>query len=105
MPDNPIIHVTIEADSLADLKAFADDTQADLGCHPVARKVARRFMMHAYLPEEQLATARTRRAAERVTIRVIENATEVGRQRQREVGTGNRFANRGQIPIGLGRKE
>jgi hypothetical protein len=105
MPEEPIIHVEIEADTLADLKAFADESQPDLGCRPVARRVAGKFVIHAYLPEPQLAAARTSPTAARITIRVIENATEVGRQRQQEVGRGNKFANRSRVPRGLGRKE
>ena len=36
----------------------------------------------------------------------LENVTEIGRQRQQEVGEGNRFATRGDnVPRGLGRKE
>jgi hypothetical protein len=39
-----------------------------------------------------------------VTMNIIENASEVGRARQAEVGSGNRFAAR-QAPSGLGIKE
>ena len=40
-----------------------------------------------------------------VSLEVVENVTEAGLQRQREVGEGNRFAARGEVPRGLGRKE
>jgi hypothetical protein len=36
---------------------------------------------------------------------VLENQTETGLRRQAEVGEGNRFAARGEVPRGLGRKE
>ena len=50
--------------------------------------------------------ARGSRAAGGVSLEVVENVTEAGLQRQREVGEGNRFADpRGTIPRGLGRKE
>jgi hypothetical protein len=52
-----------------------------------------------------LEAARGARSAGKVTIRIVENATEVGQKRQQEVGEGNRFAVRGEIPRGLGRKE
>jgi len=39
-----------------------------------------------------------------VTMTVVENASEVGRARQSEVGSGNRFAAR-MAPRGLGIKE
>jgi hypothetical protein len=105
MNDDPIIHVEIQARTLEDLRAFADEVHPDLGCRPIARRTANSFVMDAYLPESQLEVARVGRAAGRVSIRVIENATEVGRERQKEVGQGNRFAARGTVPRGLGRKE
>jgi hypothetical protein len=105
MNDDPIIHFEIQARTLEDLRAFADEVQPDLGCRPIARRTDDRFVIDAYLPESQLEVTRAARAAGRVTIRVIENATEVGRERQKEVGQGNRFAVRGTAPRGLGRKE
>lgn len=63
------------------------------------------FVIDAYLPEAHLEAARGARAAAGVSIQVVENLTEVGLQRQQEVGEGNRFAARGEIPRGLGRKE
>jgi hypothetical protein len=100
-----IIHIQIEAPTLADLRAFADEIKPDLGCRAFPRQRDGGFVIDAYLPETQLQAARDSRTASRVSIRVIENATEVGRERQKEVGDGNRFAVRGQIPRGLGRKE
>lgn len=105
MNDDPIIHVEIQARMLEDLRAFADEVQPDLGCRPIARRTDDRFVIDAYLPASQLEIARAARAAGGVTLRVIENATEVGRERQKEVGQGDRFAARGTVPRGLGRKE
>jgi len=105
MSEDPVIRFQIEGDSLEDIRAFADEVQPDLGCRAVARKTDSGFVIDAYLPESQLNAARNARSATRIRIRVIENATEVGRERQREVGTGNRFAQRGAIPRGLGGKE
>jgi hypothetical protein len=106
MTEGPIFHVEITAGSLADLKAFTDEVQPDdLGCRPVVRRRGAEFVVDAYLPEEQLDAARRSRAAGGVSLEVVENMTEAGLQRQREVGEGNRFAARGEIPRGLGRKE
>jgi hypothetical protein len=105
MNDEPIIHFQIEAPTLADLRAFTDEIQPDLGCRAIPRQIEEMFVIDAYLPETQLQAARGSRTASRVSLRVIENATEVGRERQREVGEGNRFASRGEVPKGLGRKE
>jgi hypothetical protein len=100
-----ITHIQIEAPTLADLRAFADEIHPDLGCRATPRRREGKFVIDAYLPETQLQAARDARSASRVSLRVIENATEIGRARQKEVGQGNRFAARGQIPRGLGRKE
>jgi hypothetical protein len=105
MNQESIIHIQIEAPTIADLRAFADEARPDLGCRAIPKERGGRFVVDAYLPETQLEVARRSRTASRVSIRVIENATEVGRERQKEVGEGNRFSGRGQIPRGLGRKE
>ena len=106
MTEGPIFHVEITAGSLADLKAFTDEVQPDdLGCRPVVRRRGAEFVVDAYLPEEQLDAARGSRSASGVSLEVVENVTEAGLQRQQEVGEGNRFAARGEVPRGLGRKE
>ncbi len=106
MTEGPIFHVEITAGTLADLKAFTDEVQPDdLGCRPVVRRRGAEFVVDAYLPEAQLDAARGSRAASGVSLEVVENVTEAGLQRQREVGEGNRFAARGEVPRGLGRKE
>lgn len=105
MNDEPIIHFEIRADNLDDIRAFIDEVQPDLGCRPVARKTDDGFVTNAYLPESRLDASQKMRSAKRVRIRVIENATEIGRERQKEVGRGNRYALRGTVPRGLGRKE
>ena len=106
MNEEPIIHIQIEAPTLVDLRAFTDEIRpADLGCRAIPRQEEGKFVIDGYLPDTQLQAARASRTASRVSLRVIENATEVGRERQREVGEGNRFASRGQVPRGLGRKE
>jgi hypothetical protein len=105
MSQESIIHIQIEASTLADLRAYADEIKPDLGCRAIPRQRNGKFVVDAYLPETQLQAARRSRTASRVSIRIIENATEVGRERQKEVGERNRFSVRGQIPRGLGRKE
>jgi hypothetical protein len=105
MNGESIIRVRIEAPTLTELRAFTDEIQPDLGCRAIPRQVEGRAVIDAYMPESELAAARGARSAERVTLRIVENATEVGRERQQEVGDGNRFAEREGIPRGLGRKE
>lgn len=105
MNHESIIHFQIEASTLDELRAFSDEIRPDLGCRAVPRRINGKFVVDAFLPESQLQTAQERRADSGVALRIIENATEVGRERQKEVGQGNRFTVRGQIPQGLGRKE
>jgi hypothetical protein len=40
-----------------------------------------------------------------IEVEVIEDATEVGKERQKEVGQGDRFEGGKKVPHGLGRKE
>jgi hypothetical protein len=105
MNDEPIIHFTIESASLEALRAFTDETRPDLGCRAIPKRTDSGYVIDAWLPEPQLEAARGVRSAASVTLTVIENATEVGQERQKEVGTGNRYAARGEVPRGLGKKE
>jgi hypothetical protein len=105
MNSDSIIHIEIEASTLADLRLFIDEIKPDIGCRAIPRRTGDSFVIDAYVPETQLQAARNARAATRVSLRILENATEVGRERQKQVGEGNRFAARGDTPRGLGRKE
>ena len=90
-PLPPLIHVEVHGAELADLRDFARETGADLGCRATPRREAEGWMVDAYLPEDRLEAARGARSGARVRLEVRENATAVGRERQAEVGTGNRF--------------
>lgn len=87
-----LIHVEVHGAALEDLRAFAQETDADLGCRATPRQEAEGWVVDAYLPEDRLEAARSSRSAGRVRLEVRENATAVGRERQAEVGTGNRFS-------------
>jgi hypothetical protein len=104
MNGSPLIHFEVRGATLDDLRAFADETQADLGCRGIARREAEEYVIDAFLPEDQLAAAQTSQAAADVTLRIIENLTAVGQERQAEVGTGNRYALRSEPVRGLGEK-
>ena len=102
---DPVIRIRVIATTLDSLRGFIEETEADLGCRPAARRTDTGFVTDIYLPESRLAAARTSRSAVNVDLTVVENTTEVGLARQAEVGRGNRFAARGALPLGLGRKE
>ena len=106
MADDDVHRIKVRAGTVAELRAFLDDSNMDFGCRPVARREGDGIVAEVYatLPQvEQLRAARV--AAAGVSVSVIENASEVGRARQAEVGTGNRFAARNAAPRGLGIKE
>lgn len=105
MLDESIIRLRVVAPTLEDLKAFIDEVQADVGCRAVARRGVEGFALDVYVAESQVQAVRDSRTARRVALETVENATEVGRQRQLEVGQGDRYAARDQVPRGLGRKE
>jgi hypothetical protein len=97
--------IELRAKSIEQLRSFLDGADVDLGCRPVARKVGGEYVAEIYAPLPTVERLRsTRSAAAGITIKVVENASEVGRARQAEVGSGNRFAAR-IAPRGLGIKE
>jgi hypothetical protein len=107
MNGSPLMHFEIRGATLDDLRAFTDETNADLGCRGIARKEEDGYVIDAFLPEDEFNAARNSRAAARVTLRTLENLTVIGQERQTEVGTGNRFAvrgGRGEPVRGLGEK-
>lgn len=96
--------IELRAKSIEELRSFLDGADVDLGCRPVARKVGGEYVVEIYAPLQAVERLRSARSAAGINITVVENATEVGRARQAEVGLGNRFAAR-IAPRGLGIKE
>lgn len=99
---------------------FADLPAADFGCRPVAVRVAvrvadadagteeraepaePRVAAQVLLPRDELDGLRSRRAA--VEIEEIEDVTASAEAALGEVSPGGRFAARGEMPTGLGRR-
>jgi len=104
MADDDVHRIELRAKSVEELRALLDDADVDLGCRPSVRKVGEDYVVEVYSPLPTVDRLRTARAAPGVAMNVIENASEVGRVRQAEVGSGNRFAAR-IAPRGLGIKE
>ncbi|MBB2924638.1 hypothetical protein [Cellulomonas cellasea] len=103
--DDPVLRVRVQGESLDALRAFADETQPDTGCRAVARRTGTGYSLDVYLERSRLDAARSTRAAAQVRLDVVADETANGRERQHEVGTGDRFAARGEVPRGLGTKE
>jgi hypothetical protein len=104
MADDDVHRIELRAKSIEELRSVLDNTDVDLGCRPSVRKVGDDYVVEVYSPLPTVERLRSARAASGVTMTVVENASEVGRARQREVGSGNRFAAR-TAPRGLGIKE
>jgi hypothetical protein len=103
VPDVFRCHVVAEnADAL---RKFVRETRPDLGCRPVARSSRTGVGADLYFRQDQLDRARSARSAQLVDVTAVENVTENWRARKEEVGDGDRFAARGAVPHGLGRKE
>jgi hypothetical protein len=96
--------IELRAKSIEELRSVLDNTDVDLGCRPSVRKVGDDYVVEVYSPLPTVERLRSARMSAGVTMTVVENASEVGRARQREVGSGNRFAAR-TAPRGLGIKE
>lgn len=104
MAEDDVHRVELRAKSIDELRAFLDGTDMDLGCRPVVRKVGDEYVMEVYTPLPAVERLRSARSVSEITMNIVENASEVGRARQAEVGSGNRFAAR-IAPSGLGIKE
>jgi hypothetical protein len=104
MADDDVHRIELRAKSIEELRSVLDKSDVDLGCRPAVRKVGDDYVVEVYSPLPTVERLRSARMSAGVTMTVVENASEVGRARQREVGSGNRFAAR-TAPRGLGIKE
>ena len=102
---DPVLRVQVQGATLDDLRAFTDEVRPDTGCRGVARRTDAGYTLDVYLERSRLDAARGSRAAAQVTLDVVADETANGRARQQEVGTGDRYAARGEVPRGLGTKE
>jgi hypothetical protein len=103
--DDPVIRYHVVGPTAEDLRAFVDEVQPDVGCRPVVRRSGDGLGIDVYMPRSRLDAARGARTAGAVTIDAVEDVTSNWQSRRREVGRGDRFAARGAVPRGLGRKE
>ena len=104
MANQDVHRIAVRAKTVKELRSFLDGADLDLGCRPAVRRRSGELVVEAYATMSQINRLRAARSAPGVTVDVLENATEVGRTRQAEVGSRNRFAAR-RAPRGLGIKE
>src|SRR5262245_11114252 len=96
--------IELRARSIEELRSYLAGMTVDLGCRTVGRKLGDDYVVEGYTTMPTVERLRAARSASTVVMRVIENASEIGRARQQEVGSANRFASR-MAPRGLGIKE
>jgi hypothetical protein len=104
MSNEDVHRIEVRAQTIEELRSLLDGAGLDLGCRPAVRRQSGELVVEAYATMPQIDGLRASRSATGVTVNVLENATAVGRSRQAEVGSRNRFAAR-QTPRGLGIKE
>ena len=96
-----IMRIALRAPDRETLAELVKVYQLDIGGGGPRRLPDGTISMEAYVPQEFL----DRMKKGKVAFEIIEDATEVGRQRQKEVGKGDRFEGGKKVPRGLGNKE
>jgi hypothetical protein len=100
MPEEKILHVRIHAENAEALKALPL-AQMDRGCMGgYRRQDDGSVIFEALVPESVIKTMKDKRTR----VEVVADALEQSRERQKEVGKGNRFTGENWIPRGLGKK-
>ena len=94
------MHVALRARSVAELMTLVRRQRLDFNCGGAVAEADGRFVLDVYVPVSKLKELKARG----IEIQVIADATVRGRERMREVGAGNRFADRKRVPRGLGIK-
>lgn len=95
-----MMRVLITAPDKRVLEKVLRDHPVDTGCTGGITSDGVGVRIEALVPEGALDQLHS----EKVKVEVLGNATATGRERQREVGRGNRFQGKDRIPRGLGRK-
>jgi hypothetical protein len=95
------MRVRLTAPDRETLARQAKEFNLDIGGGGPRRLPDGTVSVEAYVPEGQLGALEQAGGA----LEVIEDATAVGRERQKEVGEGDRFEGGTVPPRGLGRKE
>lgn len=104
-PDEHVVRVRVTGPDAAALRSFIEQSGADVSCRPVAVRTDGGVAAQVLLTRAGLDAARGSRAAGGIELEEIEDVTEGQRAARSAVGTGDRYASRGAVPRGLGRKE
>lgn len=99
--EKKILRIALRAPDRETLAKLVKEHRLDVGGGGPRRQPDGTLSMEAYVPQELLERLKKRKAV----FEIIEDATEVGKQRQKEVGKGDRFEGGKKVPRGLGKKE
>ena len=95
-----VLRVALRARSVKELMDAVRRQRVDFNCGGAVAEPDGRFVLDVYVPVSRLEELK----AQGLDVEVIADATVLGRERMREVGKGNRFADRKRVPRGLGVK-
>ncbi|GHG50912.1 hypothetical protein [Streptomyces griseocarneus] len=99
--EDKILHVRVTAADTRALRNLLRDERLDVGGGPAPTPgPGEQRSIEAYVTEEKALGLER----EDVAVHVLGDATAIGRARQEEVGTGDRYADPGTVPQGLGQK-
>lgn len=98
--EKKIMRITLKVSNRETLVKFMKDFRLDIG-GGIRRQPDGTLSMEVYTPEEVLDQLKGAGAV----FEIIEDATKVGKARQKEVGRGDRFDGGKKAPNGLGKKE
>lgn len=105
VPDEHVFRYRVLGPDVERLRTFIADSGADASCRPVAVRSEAGLTVQLLLTRAQLGRVRATRAGDGLEIEEVEDVTAAQQAARAEVGPGNRFAQRGEVPHGLGRKE
>jgi len=99
-----ILRVSIHAPDSQSLIELLKEKHLDVGGGPKCQSDGT-VTIDAYVPEEILGSLQAKKVRDiGIKIEVVEDASETGRERQKEVGKGDRFEAGKKLPSGLARK-
>ena len=99
--EQKIMRIALKGSKQETLVELVRKFQLDIWGAGGPRRLHDSIIMEAYVPEEVLDKLK----ATGVAFEIIEDATQIGLERQKEVGRGDRFKGGKIAPRGLGRKE
>jgi hypothetical protein len=95
-----VLQVRLRARSARTLMDLVHREGVDFNCGGVIPEPDGSFVLDVFVPASRLDALKVAD----ITTEVVCDATVVGRERMREVATGNRFADGKRVPRGLGTK-